>query len=301
MSKGPAASDDQDASPEITVRAPVVGTAVTLLSNPTALDGDTGSLALGRDSIPPPAMINTPAGWPERFTLGRVLGAGATSLVLAAKDEELHRDVAIKLLRTELVHDAEARARFEREAGLTGNLEHPNIAPVYDIGKSEGLAYLVMRQVRGRPLGGMIRRARDHGLTEVLPINDLINIFLKVCDAVSYAHDHGLLHRDIKPDNILVGDHGEVVLVDWGAASTSNDADPAGTIVGTPHYMAPERVTGQPASVATDVFALGASMFYAFVLRRPLEGLHGEEFWRERLAGTMLPLTSAEQKRVPRQ
>ena len=105
---------------------------------------------------------------------------------------------------------------------------------------------------------------------EVAPVNDLINIFLKVCDALEYAHDQGLLHQDIKPDNIMVGRHGEVVVVDWGAAVFAKESKPDGNIVGTPHYMAPERARGEAATTATDLFALGATMFYAFVLRRLL-------------------------------
>ncbi|HEV8246713.1 MAG TPA: serine/threonine-protein kinase, partial [Polyangiaceae bacterium] len=245
-----------------------------------------------------PAFVEVPAGWPDRYTFLKLLGTGGTSFVLAVTDRDLERDVAIKLLREEVVQQKEALERFLKEAQVTARLEHPNIVPVYDVQKSDGLTYLVMRKVRGESLGRIIRRAKKEGSTQSLPLNDLITVFLKVCDAVAFAHDRSIVHRDIKPDNIMVGQFGEVMLVDWGAACSAVVDDRL--FVGTPHYMSPERALGGPATAQSDVYALGATLFYALLLRRPLENEVGDGFWLKKTTGEIAEPSGEERARVPK-
>lgn len=218
------------------------------------------------------ARLQEAADWPQmaggRYDIVRRIGQGGMGAVYLAEDRELRREVAIKVMRSP-VPAAEAEARMRREAQVIARLEHPGIVPVHDIGRLEdGRLFYVMKWVRGVNL---------EEYSAGRPAAELLRIFLKVCDAVAFAHEHGVIHRDIKPGNIMVGVFGEVLVLDWGVAKVLGDAEPAGgaspgaseagelvtqdgAIVGTPGFMAPEQATGKVHLIdqRTDVFALGA-------------------------------------------
>jgi serine/threonine-protein kinase len=212
----------------------------------------------------------------DRFIERELIGRGGMGSVIRAYDRELERDVAIKVLpRDESMTDADMKALMD-EARITGGLEHPHIVPVYEFGCDErGTRFLCMKLVEGETLEDTLNWAGSARLEPDF-LADLLQIFLKVCDAIAFAHSRGVLHRDLKPSNVMIGDFGQVYVVDWGVARTrgapigaerSSDwamrADPFGVIIGTPRYMAPEQLHGlhDQLDERTDVFALGATLY----------------------------------------
>jgi eukaryotic-like serine/threonine-protein kinase len=230
----------------------------------------------------------TPKG-EDRYASQKLLGEGGMAKVHLCRDERIGRDVAIKSISSSLQRKASARARFLREASIQGQLEHPSIVPVHDIGfDADGSPFLVMKRVRGRTLEEIIagHRAGDEDLLERFSRRRLLNAFVNVCLAVDFAHSRGVIHRDLKPSNIMLGSFGEVYLLDWGVAKLSSEHTPdekdvrdstrgarihdtpgesletkEGALIGTPHYMAPEQVISGEATTSSDVFALGAILF----------------------------------------
>jgi hypothetical protein len=203
---------------------------------------------------------------PAHLRIERELGRGAMGHVHPAIDRNLLRHVALKRLDKEYADSPQYRDGFIAEAQITGQLEHPNIVPVHELAiDRHGVPFFTMKLVQGVSL---TRWLETHALgTERLERG--LEIMLKVCDAVAYAHHRGVIHRDIKPDNVMVADFGQVYLMDWGLArltkthpASSAHADQSGP-VGTPAYMAPEQARGNPAEMdeRTDVFGLGAMLY----------------------------------------
>jgi tRNA A-37 threonylcarbamoyl transferase component Bud32 len=203
---------------------------------------------------------------PSHLRLERELGRGAMGHVHPAIDRNLLRHVALKRLDKEYADSPLYRGGFIAEAQITGQLEHPNIVPVHELATdAHGVPFFTMKLVHGVSLTQWFE---SHALgSERLERG--LEIVLKVCDAVAYAHHRGVIHRDIKPDNIMVADFGQVYLMDWGLArltkthpASSAHTDPSGP-VGTPAYMAPEQARGNPADMdeRTDVFGLGALLY----------------------------------------
>ena len=194
------------------------------------------------------------AEWPdlgERYEVTGRLGRGGMGVVYVAWDSALAREVAVKVLDG-AAHDRDASERLRSEAQILGRLEHPGIVPVHDVGAlADGRVFYVMTRVRGTRL--------DESLTEGTTMADRLAIFLRICDAVSFAHAQGIVHRDLKPANVMIGPFGEVLVMDWGVAKVlaANRQDEA--VVGTPGFMAPEqsRIDGGQVDARTDVFALG--------------------------------------------
>ncbi len=208
----------------------------------------------------------------DRYEIGDRLGQGGMGTVYRARDRVLEREVALKILRPDLA-DADAGGRLAREARILARLEHPGIVPVHDAGTlADGRAFYVMKLVRGERLEEAVRD---------LPLADSLRLFLRVCEAVEFAHAHGVVHRDLKPSNIMVGAFGEVLVLDWGIARVLREraeaspgpedgaaGDPGrhegdtapGTVLGTPGFMAPEQARGWQHLVdaRADVYALGA-------------------------------------------
>ena len=208
----------------------------------------------------------------ERFRIGEVLGRGGMGEVFAAVDDTLGREVAIKRVRGE--QSIDLARRFVREAKIQGCLDHPAIPPVHELGwDSDDRPYLVMKRLSGTTLSAILReKARTHSR------ESLLRAFVDACLAVEFAHARGVVHRDIKPSNIMLGEFGEVYVLDWGIAKVIGDSDPQvagvrewsnnlgdetmeGAIVGTPGYIAPEQLAGEDIDGRADVFALGCVLF----------------------------------------
>ena len=208
------------------------------------------------------------------------LGEGATSEVRRARDVSLERNVAVKVLRSVLSDRAEAVARFLGEARVTAALQHPGVVPVYAMGRdSEEHWFFTMKEVSGVTLTDAIRRFR---LGETAwSQRRLVEAVRRACETVAYAHASGVIHRDLKPDNIMLGEFGEVYVLDWGLARAEADATAAtgdasqtqaGAVMGTPAYMSPEQAAGRQGAVEprSDVFGLGAVLFAVLSGRPPL-------------------------------
>jgi len=242
-----------------------------------------------RDSGSPP--IELPRGDTRYQTVG-LLGEGGMGRVIEAVDKQFHRVVAVKELRGDRV-DPESAQRFELEALITGNLEHPGVPAVYERGnRPDGVPYYVMRRVKGRNLGEALQEARS--LEQRLA---LLPAVLQASLAVGFAHTQTVVHRDLKPGNIVVGAHGEVVVIDWGLAKVRGVAlfpsgehqavaaaeSRPGHVQGTPAYMAPEQAYGRQDEVdeRTDVWALGAVLYEVLAGRPPYDGATIEEVLRQ--------------------
>lgn len=215
-----------------------------------------------------------------RFQTQRRLGRGGMASVLHAYDPVLGRHVAIKLLHGSLVRQPGELDAFVREARLTAQLEHPNIVPVYEIavGPESDWACFAMKLVDGVSLGKKLAELRERRL-EARVLSSLLELMLKVCDAVSYAHSRRVLHLDLKPDNVMIGSHGQVYVMDWGIAVRCTQAedgrlvpqDRHGSVRGTLAYMAPEQLDRELAEVdqRADVYGLGAILYELLSGRAP--------------------------------
>jgi serine/threonine protein kinase len=201
------------------------------------------------------AHLRDAAAWPglpSRYSCVGVAGRGGTATVFEARDLELDRTVAIKVLD---VPDRAGRAaaRLSREALILAGLDHPGIVPVHERGVlTDGRAYYVMKFVKGRPL--------DEAAASRPSLPDRLALFERVLETVARAHAHGIVHRDLKPANVLVGEFGEVFVMDWGAAQSSAVPDEDGVIAGTPGFMPPEQHTAASVDARADVFALGTML-----------------------------------------
>lgn len=205
---------------------------------------------------------------PERigkYDVVGVLGQGGMGVVYRARDPRIGRDVAIKTLTEGFTGDSDMLKRFYQEAGLTGNLRHPNIVTVYDFGDEDGLPYIVMEFLDGEPLDKLIRE-KDR-----LHLSTKLDIIEQVCAALGYAHLQGMIHRDVKPANVIVQRDGLVKLLDFGIARTGQQPGQSaaqgmtrtGTLVGTPAYMAPERLRGEQFDGRSDIFSTGVMLYQA--------------------------------------
>jgi serine/threonine-protein kinase len=203
-----------------------------------------------------------------RYVIVAELGRGAMGAVFRAVDPLIERDVAVKTLLPSLPPEimAEVRERFLREARSAGRLNHPNIVTIYDVGEQDGTAYIAMELLEGRSLQDMLRdRAR-------LPIPTIADLVAQVADALDHAQQFGIVHRDVKPANIMVSAAGRAKLTDFGVAHVpSSSMTQTGTALGSPKYMSPEQVTGQPVDPRSDIFSLGVVLYELLVGRTPFE------------------------------
>ncbi len=236
-----------------------------------------------------------------RFRILRPHAEGGLGKVSVARDEELHRDVALKEIKERHADNYESRARFLVEAEITGALEHPGVVPVYGLGKyADGRPFYAMRFIKGDTLREAVEHFHKAGADERpagrrLKLRKLLGRFVDVCDVIAYAHSRGILHRDLKPDNIMLGKYGETLVVDWGLAKpvgasteTKDKAEPLfqpsgdgsaetqmGSAIGTPQYMPPEQAAGQLDALgpASDVYSLGATLYCILTGQAPFTDL----------------------------
>jgi len=204
----------------------------------------------------------------DRYELIELIGEGGAARVYRARDHLLGRDVAVKVLRPELAGDPEFSERFRREATAAAGLSHPNIAQVFDIGVEGEAYYYVMELVPG----GTLRALLDQ--RGALPAEKALELAQEVASALAHAHDSGIIHRDIKPLNILLTRDGHVKVVDFGIARAlaQTRISQAGTIVGSVHYVSPEQARGEPATPQSDVYALGVVLYEMLTGRVPYDG-----------------------------
>ncbi len=208
----------------------------------------------------------------ERYRLEGQLGEGGMAVVRSARDLELDRPVAVKCLRPELEGLGSAPERFVDEARIVAGLDHPGVVPVFDLGRlPDGALFYAMKRVQGETLRRQLAARGDAEVTDRSSLQHFVDLFERVCRTVAAAHREGVIHRDLKPDNVMVDHRGEVYVMDWGLAKrlpTTPAEDSAGrtrfgAVLGTPAYMAPEQARGSAheASRGTDVFALGVVLY----------------------------------------
>ena len=194
-----------------------------------------------------------------KYTFVKELARGGMGTVYLAEDTELNRHVAIKVLNTPEITD-DLRNRMIREAQIIARLEHPGIVPVHDVGTlPDGRIYYAMKLVRGNRL--------DEYAAQGASLRDRLRKFQAVCDAVAFAHAHGVIHRDLKPQNIMIGSFGEVLVLDWGVAklkTQTNTDEQEGTVIGTRDYMSPEQARGEIDQLdeRADIYSLGAVLHF---------------------------------------
>ncbi len=208
-----------------------------------------------------------------QYVLEELIGLGGMSAVYRAHQPALAREVAIKVLATQLATDSDYQQRFALEARTAAALEHPHIVPIYDYGAQDGLLYVVMRLLPGGSLAQRLRYSQEtgHPLPSVGEVADLLDA---LADALAYAHGRGIIHRDIKPSNVVFDHQGAPHLVDFGIARIMNadlSLTAAGTTIGTPNYMAPEQWRDEPLTPAVDQYALGILIFNTLTGRLPFE------------------------------
>src|SRR3954471_15501468 len=202
------------------------------------------------------------------YSLQRELGRGGMGIVYLARDVQLDRDVAIKLLPPFLAQDPENRERFKREARMAAGLSHPNIVPIHRVSEAGGFVFFVMSYVEGETLG---ERLRTRG---PLPPADATRVLREVAWALAYAHGRGIVHRDVKPDNILLeAGTGRALVTDFGIAfgSTAVTSTDPGKIMGTANFMSPEQAAGERVDGRSDMYALGVVGYLALSGRLPFE------------------------------
>ncbi len=267
-----------------------------------------------------PDSHGQPTSWNGRFRVVRPHASGGLGVVSVALDDELDREVAFKEIKVRHADDRGRRAQFVLEAEITGKLEHPGIIPIYGLGYDpSGRPFYAMRFIRGDSLADAINRYHDPDGPYVDPakrslqLRELLGRFLDVCNAMAYAHSRGVLHRDLKPGNVMLGPFGETLVVDWGLALpldriAEGDESPQGpvkptktdstslpreqgTVIGTPAYMAPEQAEGaiEKLGPRSDVYGLGAILYEVLTGKHPVAGTTVEEVLRRVNQGEIKP------------
>jgi serine/threonine-protein kinase len=283
------------------------------------------------DAYPKIYVSDTDVDFPSYQTMGfgrysdfKPLATGGSAMLRTCRDKNLGRTVVMKTLHPHLANNEYMQSRFLREARVTAQLQHPVTVPVYDLGRDlEGRLYFTMKKVEGETVRSIIERqaAGDAQAIEQFDLERMLGVLVQVCSGLSYAHVHGVVHRDVKPENILVGAFGEAVLLDWGVAKVwAMDGDEAESRImehqvltdvnqrpGTPLYMSPEQVRGGGDEIdqRTDVYSAGAVLYEILTLTEPLRGKQVQETFekivsemppppRERAPGRRIPAELAE-------
>lgn len=209
----------------------------------------------------------------DRYEIIRVIGEGGMANVYLANDTILNRKVAVKVLRGDLATDEKFVRRFQREALSASSLNHPNIVEMYDVGEDDGNFYIVMEYVDGKNLKQLIKRRTKLSLTEV------VDIMKQLTDGIAHAHDSFIIHRDIKPQNMLILDNGLVKITDFGIAVALNSTQLTQTnsVMGSVHYLPPEQAAGKGATFKSDIYSLGIMMYELITGKLPFRGENAVE------------------------
>ena len=208
-----------------------------------------------------------------RYQIIRTIGEGGMANVYLAYDTILDREVAVKILRGDLAGDEKFVKRFQREAKAASSLNHPNIVEMYDVGEDDGNYFLVMEFVDGRTLKSLVKKRGALSLTEV------IDIMLQLTSGIAHAHDSYLIHRDLKPQNVLMLEDGRAKITDFGIAVALNSTELTQTnsVMGSVHYLPPEQANGGGASVKSDIYSLGILMYELLIGKLPFKGENAVE------------------------
>ncbi|HEY4294991.1 MAG TPA: serine/threonine-protein kinase [Paraburkholderia sp.] len=219
-----------------------------------------------------------------RYQVERVLGRGAMGTVYLATDPHIQRQVALKTIHADLLHDArdggdaadaELPARFINEARAAGRLVHPHIVSVFDYGEADGVAFIALEYVRGETLAARLAQHADNGTT--MPLMRVLVWFAQLLDALTYAHEVGVIHRDIKPENLLIAPRGECKITDFGIAQLDTGRlTHAGMMIGTPSYMSPEQYRGAAIDARSDLFSAGVVLYEMLTGTCPFDGSWAE-------------------------
>jgi eukaryotic-like serine/threonine-protein kinase len=222
----------------------------------------------------------------RRYRVKSLLGMGGMGAVYLVHDKDLDRDVALKLIRSDIAEDADALERFKREIQLSSRVTHPNVLRVFDLGESDGVKFLTMQFVDGRDLATILKKQGR------LPTERLLLIVRQVAEGLKAAHDQGVIHRDLKPQNIMIDATDHVYVTDFGLAKslTQSGMTQTGAVVGTPFYMAPEQVRGQPVGPQADIFALGVILYQMLAGVVPFTGETPYEVMMARILQTPRPI-----------
>ncbi|OLD20752.1 MAG: hypothetical protein AUJ01_03655 [Acidobacteria bacterium 13_1_40CM_3_65_5] len=218
----------------------------------------------------------------RQYQITDLLGRGGMSLVFLAQEVELNRQVAIKVLPLQLLDGADAAERFEREGKISASLDHPHIVPIFRVGATSTFLWYTMKRIRGRSLEQIIRERGG------LPLADVLSIVQQVGDALQYAHRQGVVHRDVKPANVMIEESGWAYVCDFGVARAfgSVSLTQTGASLGTPRYMAPEQVEGKPVDGRCDQYSLGILVWEALTGALPFTGESVGELIRKHLLET---------------
>jgi serine/threonine-protein kinase len=230
----------------------------------------------------------------NRYHIERRLGSGGMADVYIAQHARLHRPLAIKVLHVHLARDAEMRERFRREAEAASRLVHPAICSILDYGEAGELVWLVMPYLAGGSLADQLAK------TAVVPAPRVALVTAQVASGLDHAHRHGIVHRDVKPDNVLFDEDGYALLTDFGIATARFHArlTAQGRAMGTPHYMSPEQAMGKLADGRSDLYALGVVMYEAIVGKPPFDGEDAYSVGYKHVHEQPAPLTAVD-SRVP--
>ncbi|MFC1495690.1 serine/threonine-protein kinase, partial [Thermodesulfobacteriota bacterium] len=259
-----------------------------------------------------------------KYIVDKTIGLGGMGAILETLDQDVRRKVAMKVLLDDHKENISAIKRFLEEAQITGQLEHPNVVPIYEIGiDDDSRAYFTMKLVKGDTLESVIDKIVDdeNGFREEYSLGIMLQVFMKVCDGIGYAHSKGVLHRDLKPENIMLGDFGEVLVMDWGISKIlgkeeiySKDPDSSilekeddfrtveGSIMGTPSYMPPEQASGEVSGFdeRLDIFALGAILYKILTYHAPYEeGTIQDKLYQAQIGDIVPPNIRAPKNNIP--
>ena len=209
----------------------------------------------------------------DRYKIIRTIGEGGMANVYLAHDTILNRDVAVKVLRGDLADDEKFIRRFQREAIAASSLTHPNIVEIYDVGEDDGNYYIVMEYVDGKTLKSLIKKRGALTLPEV------VDIMLQLTSAIACAHESFIIHRDIKPQNVLILDNGVAKITDFGIAMAlnSNELTQTNSVMGSVHYLPPEQANGSGATMKSDIYSLGILMYELLTGKVPFKGENAVE------------------------